>query len=291
MRRVGDFAKLNPFVMSTWTNDRMLAINQDESGIAAVRIDGGKGLLSAVAEERAQAATGAQMAVAECGGEPANQKWTVGSDGRISNPATKTCLDVATCQTWITYGSCNATTGGCGGATDANQKWTLTASAQLQTQLASSKTKCATLQKDKTVILAACQTPVPATQKWKYDKTTQELTTGDGMCVTSLTGGSKIKAETMVLGRPLSSPPPGLTSDQLSGKSFAIFMLNNKQSAAQIVCNATCLGNLGAGSGSFTVTDVITGAPHSTAQLEAGGSVAATVPGYGASAYLRLDPK
>ena len=70
-----------------------------------------------------------------------------------------------------------------------------------------------------------------------------------------------------------------------------IFMLNNKQSAAQIVCNATCLGNLGAGSGSFTVTDVITGAPHSTAQLEAGGSVAATVPGYGASAYLRLDPK
>ena len=115
------------------------AINQDESGIAAVRIDGGKGLLSAVAEGRAEAAAGAQMAVAECGGEPANQKWTMGTDGRISNAATKTCLDVATCQTWITYGSCNATTGGCGGATDMNQKWTLTASGQLQTQLASSK--------------------------------------------------------------------------------------------------------------------------------------------------------
>ena len=92
---VGDFAKLNPLVMGTWTNDRMLAINQDDLGTPAVRIDGGK-------THDLTADQGAQMAVAECGGEPANQKWVMGADGRISNTATKTCLDVATCQTWIT---------------------------------------------------------------------------------------------------------------------------------------------------------------------------------------------
>ena len=50
----------------------------------------------------------------------------------------------------------------------------------VQTKLAS-PTKCATMQDDKTVILAACTTPVPATQKFGYDKATQQLTTGGGL--------------------------------------------------------------------------------------------------------------
>ena len=53
-------------------------------------------------------ATG-QMSVAECGGEPQNQKWSMDSDGHISNAASKSCLDVQTCQTWITYQACNKT--------------------------------------------------------------------------------------------------------------------------------------------------------------------------------------
>ena len=36
---VGDFAKLNSFVMGTWTNARAVGINQDPLGIAATRID------------------------------------------------------------------------------------------------------------------------------------------------------------------------------------------------------------------------------------------------------------
>jgi hypothetical protein len=37
------------------------------------------------------------------------------SAGYVENAATATCLDVGSCQTWITYGPCNAT-GGCGQA-------------------------------------------------------------------------------------------------------------------------------------------------------------------------------
>ena len=188
-------------------------------------------------------------------------------------------------------GSCNAT-GTCGGANAANEKWTLGADGTLQTQLAASKTKCATEQSDKTVKLAGCSSPVPATQKWKYSKTTQQLTTGAGMCVTSLTGGSKIKAETMLLGRPLSSPPPGQQTIAAAGKSFAILMINNEQKSTTVSCDTACLTKLGAGSGSFKVTDVVTGAPHAAPVLDAAtGSVSATVAGYGASVYLRLDPK
>lgn len=103
---VGDFAKLNPFVMGTWTNDRAIAINQDVLGIPAVRVDGGSGghgaLVSQGLAGAAATATASQMRVAECGGEPQQQEWTF-SGGFVSNAASKTCLDVASCQTWITY--------------------------------------------------------------------------------------------------------------------------------------------------------------------------------------------
>jgi|EP01047_Picozoa_sp_COSAG01_P051902 hypothetical protein len=126
---VGDFAKLNQLVMTTWTNENMIAIDQDIAGIAAIRIDGAKN------QTPVRASTGAQMYVAECGGEPANQKWTMNSSGFIANAATGECLDVNSCQTWISYSACNATQS-CGGATHNNERWLLTSSGQLQTALA-----------------------------------------------------------------------------------------------------------------------------------------------------------
>ena len=45
-------------------------------------------------------------------------------------------------------------------------EWTVTPEGTLQTKLPSKM--CATVQKDKTVILAKCIKPVPAEQKWKY---------------------------------------------------------------------------------------------------------------------------
>lgn len=54
----------------------------------------------------------------------------------------------------------------------------------------------------KTVTLAKCVAPVAANQKWKYDNATQQLMTGDGLCVTASAGPgpSPIKSEGMVLG-------------------------------------------------------------------------------------------
>eukprot|EP01047_Picozoa_sp_COSAG01_P051903 COSAG01_NODE_5401_length_4294_cov_154.339226_6_plen_213_part_00 len=88
--------------------------------------------------------------------------------------------------------------------------------------------------------------------------------------------GSKIKAETMILGRPLADPPPSAedVGAAASGpgpgpKSFALLFLNNKQTTQTITCDSTCLGKLnvtGAG-GRFAVTNVVTGAPHRYAAL------------------------
>lgn len=91
--------------------DLCRAINQDSAGIPAVRVDGSTGTRSpiVVAENRQGAGADGQMSLAECGGEPQNQKWDMDGKGQISNAATKTCLDVLTCQTWITYQACNKT--------------------------------------------------------------------------------------------------------------------------------------------------------------------------------------
>ena len=72
---VGDFAKLNDFVMGTWTNDWAVGINQDALRKGAVRVDNGtvgEGalLLTAAEQEQAKAAVSTsytQMKVQECG--------------------------------------------------------------------------------------------------------------------------------------------------------------------------------------------------------------------------------
>jgi hypothetical protein len=62
-------------------------------------------------------------------------------------------------------------------------------------------------------------------------------------------------------------------------RSYALLFLNNLQKAASVACGAACLARLGA-SGSFSVTDVITGKPHAAAELDvATGSISATVEG------------
>lgn len=121
------------------------------------------------------------------------------------------------------------------------------------------------------------------------------------MCVTSANGGSKIKSETIVLGRPLSDPPPGAQQplDQQGGQSVALLFINNMQKSATVVCNAACLTKAGATNGSsFKITNVVTGAPHVPQPnldffvgIDGSSSVSATIDGYGASTYLRLDPK
>merc|ERR1712048_201725 len=99
---------------------------------------------------------------------------------------------------------------------------------------------CATMQPDKTVILEPCQYPVPSKQKVNHDLSTKQLIFDGGYCVTAdsgdIPGASKIKPETIILGRPLAPLKPA------GKKSYAILMLNNKQNTTLITCNQTCLG-------------------------------------------------
>jgi hypothetical protein len=167
---------------------------QDSLGLGAVRVDGLNATVPLVDESlSAAAAAYSPMKVQECGGEPADQKWQMGQplSGFISNPATKDCLNVAGCGTKVIYDSCTVagkTCGPPGAGKFANERWTLSDKGQLISALSAahpSEPLCATVQTDDTVMLTKCVTAVPANQHWKYDNATQQLTTGDGMCVTA----------------------------------------------------------------------------------------------------------
>ena len=129
------------------------------------------------------------MKVQECGGEPNQQKWQMGKpmSGFISNSASNLCLNVEGCGSKVIYDGCvteGKTCGPISAGKFANERWSLTKAGQLKSAL--SDAKCATVQKDDTVLLAPCASgTIPAAQKWKYDNGTQQLTTGDGMCVTA----------------------------------------------------------------------------------------------------------
>jgi hypothetical protein len=157
-----DFAKLNGFVMSTWTNDIAVGINQDLLGVPAHRIDNaskigpGTVLASPVQEygsngganggaNAARLGAGlssnmALMTVEECGGEPEDQKWVFGAPaaGFISNNATQSCINIARDVSnpgdprfvHLVYDPCDSK-GSRGNAT-AGERWTLSANGQVR---------------------------------------------------------------------------------------------------------------------------------------------------------------
>lgn len=185
----GDFANLNPFVMATWTNDLAVGINQDPLGITGRRIDnssdiGAETLLSADWDEEhdlGATANVALMSVAECGGEPTDQKWVFsGTNSTLANKATGACVNVPGCKSTIVYDQCTKTGPSCGPFENSNKMWTLTSTGQLQSASRSDEAECAELQHDKTVQLKRCASPATPEQMWKYDKSTQQLTSGNG---------------------------------------------------------------------------------------------------------------
>lgn len=137
----------------------------------------------------------------------------------------------------MVYDPCTtAGNGTCGSVPFGNEKWELTASGQLRSVLGN---VCAELQDDKSVTLNQCASPATAAQQWKYDNSSQQLTTGDGgMCVTASNPTSKIKQNSMVIGRPLGGLGFG------EPRSFALLFLNNHNATMTVTCDATCMRNL-----------------------------------------------
>lgn len=266
---------------------------QDPLGKGAVRVDGGAegpGALLLTDAELAAASKSqvyTPMRVAECGGEPAQQKWVFDkpSKGQISNGDGKLCLNVAGCETEIIVDGCEKPVKPCGTVTPAhpfpNEDFTLGANGNLVSAIGS---LCATVGASKTVTLKQCVSPAAANQKWKYETASQQLTTGDGLCVTASAGPgpSPVKAGAMVLGRPLSKD------------GFAVLFMNNNNASMPMTCDKACMAKVGvpqqqAGT-SYTVEDVIT---HEKVMTVAAGAVLTTkvsVPGNGGSIYYRLMP-
>lgn len=260
--------------MSTWTNDIAVQfINQDPLGVPARRIDNasaiGPGTIlprgsPTLHEEQGDdwtaglglgASSGngknvALMTVAECGGEPEDQRWTVNSKGFLSNAATNTCINVigdawGHCSVLI-YDSCTAitanSTGPNGKCIVHSMQWAGSPLNSSTGQLVSGgsdsgMSMCATEQGDKTVKLTRCIDPSPpATQIWKYDKVSKQLTAGDGAhCVTASNPKTTILPITLVVGRPLGLEEP---------HSYAMVFLNNRNSSTNVTCDTTCMANM-----------------------------------------------
>jgi hypothetical protein len=244
------------------------------------------------------------MSVAECGGEPADQRWVFSvTNSTLQNKATGTCVNVPGCKSEIVYDQCGKTGPSCGPFENANEMWTLTAAGQLQSGSSKSELECAELQHDKSVQLKRCASPITAEQTWKYDKTSQQLTSGGGMCVTASSPVSKIKQTTMVFGRPI------------SGGAYAMLFLNDYNVSKSVTCNASCMENMltlkpksavaidsrsraeviAEAAGIYTVEEVWSGGKTLgdpiTCTATGCGPVTVSVPAHGATTYVRLVPK
>jgi hypothetical protein len=243
MLMTSNLSNLAPYVYETWTNPEAVAVNQDpagnpfvvlhDSGEAAGRMWTPEGPISYVF-----------ATVAECGGEPAYQNWTFGVpvQGFLQNPASNQCLNVDNCQSQIIYDGCTYHGVSCGGGGQnssyyPNEQWTLTEGGALVSRLPGNR--CATVGSDNSVSLYTCADPLPANQTWKYDASTGELSTGQGLCLTASSP----------------APPPSYNATLLVGRemhdgTWAVAALNNLPENTTVVCGPDCFAAMNISSSS-----------------------------------------
>eukprot|EP00041_Stephanoeca_diplocostata_P013461 m.235684 g.235684 ORF g.235684 m.235684 type:complete len:150 (+) comp19345_c2_seq4:82-531(+) len=102
---VGNLSALNEYVITTWSNAEVLAINQDPEGHSAVDLSSVVTTAPAVRNDVAGVVHNSFAQVQECGGEPDLQTWTYNTPdaGYLKNTKTNACLNVAQCKTAIIY--------------------------------------------------------------------------------------------------------------------------------------------------------------------------------------------
>eukprot|EP00038_Savillea_parva_P017955 m.21952 g.21952 ORF g.21952 m.21952 type:complete len:584 (-) comp3945_c0_seq1:96-1847(-) len=268
---VGNLSALNPYVLETWSNPEVIAVNQDPMALPAVD-------LSSHVSVSAPEYTAAK--VQECGGEPDAQKWALGkpADGFLFNAANNVCLNVEACGKTVIYDGC-VTTGVTCGSTNAsfhpNEEW-ITSASSIQSQLPGHP--CLTVNADDTLSVEPCN-PSSSTQKFSYDSTTgQVVATNGNLCLTAAGSAPPPPPPdggVIAIGRPLTS-----------GKA-AVFFLNDGPNATQVSCDAACFAKVGLKpQATVTVRDLWQHADIGTVT----GSFNATVPGGGASSIFVLTP-
>jgi len=234
MVMTGNLSALPPFALETWSNAEAVAVNQDPAGLPFIVLP----LAPAPSPPPPPPRAGFVFArVAECGGEPALQEWTMDAPrpGFLHNAASSQCLNVDNCGSLIIYDGCTTTGSTCAGpGSFANEQWRLSAAGALQTALPSAA--CATVAADGSVALAPCAAaPLPAAQSWSHDAASGALQTAGGLCLTV----------------PPPAPPPSsnmtrlLLARPLHDGAVALLALNDQPAAANLTCGAACFAAMG----------------------------------------------
>eukprot|EP00658_Telonema_sp_P-2_P058257 TRINITY_DN4671_c0_g1_i4.p1 TRINITY_DN4671_c0_g1~~TRINITY_DN4671_c0_g1_i4.p1 ORF type:complete len:421 (-),score=72.81 TRINITY_DN4671_c0_g1_i4:138-1400(-) len=241
---VGNFSALNSYVMETWSNPEIVAINQDPLGQSAVLLPQ-EARLSGPVDFKTTSYINANMK--ECGGEPALQQWILNSIGQIQKNGSNVCLNVEGCQTRLIYDGCVSASKGCG----PNEEFVLNStSLQLQSKLPSAE--CVTVNPDRTLELAECNFPAPGSQRFKF--VDGQLMDGSGLCLTASSPPPPPSDSTFRLGRRLSGDSTGAAakvSTSVFGEpasaraGFALMLMNNQVQASNVSCAARCLTALG----------------------------------------------
>mmetsp|Transcript_20067 Transcript_20067/g.52115 ORF Transcript_20067/g.52115 Transcript_20067/m.52115 type:complete len:576 (+) Transcript_20067:146-1873(+) len=270
---VGNLSALNPYVLGTWSNEEVIAVNQDPLALPAVDLGAHVEVLRGVHY------TSATMQ--ECGGEPMLQNWSFGQPAAqfLSNAAAKVCLNVEACGKTIIYDGCNTNGMTCGSTNTTyhpNEQWVVQASPPAIKSVLPGNL-CLNLNADNTVSLASCNPDTP-TQRFSYNPASGTvMQTTKNLCLTA--SGS--------------SPPPvpstGVISigRPLTGGAAAIFFLNNNDNSTTVACHDACFAKVGLKPGtSVTVRDLWL---HRNIGTVSGG-FNATIPGGGASSIFVLTP-
>jgi hypothetical protein len=247
MLLTGNLSSIDPYALETWGNAEAVAVNQDPAYVPFV-VPPVETAASAAADYGGPppALRFTDAVVAECGGEPAAQNWTLNDPavGFLSNTpsagAAPVCLNVADCQTEVIYDGCTTSGPTCAGPGKySNQQWTLPPPGAGGGRLVSALPGglCATVaMPGRTVSLAPCGVPLPPNQTWVYAPASGQLTValdGGGLCLTAA-----------------APPPPSndtalAVARRLSDGSWALVALNNAPVNATVTCGAACFASMG----------------------------------------------
>eukprot|EP00045_Choanoeca_perplexa_P013128 m.147065 g.147065 ORF g.147065 m.147065 type:complete len:541 (-) comp16248_c0_seq17:36-1658(-) len=267
MLMTGNLSALNDYVIETWTNKDAIGINQDPAGYPAL-------LMQTVPPHRNQTLLkNVPATVAECGGEPDLQIWTLNEPmtGLLRNNKSSTCLNVADCKTSVIYDDCVTSKGTCSGPGKFNnEQWLLPKPGSTGLIKSNMSTNdCLTYGADKQLSIQSCD---DAGQPWSYTSTFQ-VKTNTGLCLTA--GSPETKWSSYIIGR------------EMANGDFAIIFLNNGLKNANMTCDAACWQQSFLPPGrAMTAHDVWSKRDVGTATV--GMDFTAPVPGNGGSRLFRL---
>ena len=247
MLMTGNLSALPPYVLETWGNSEAVKINQDYPYKPFIVQNH---TVTHSVQTDADNLSYTQAVLAECGGEPTLQNWTLSDashlptfpPGFLFNPASEQCLNVDNCQTEIIYDGCTTQKGTCSGPnTYKNEQWSFQNGALVS--YLSPGNLCATASSSNTLSLSTCLSPPSPEQSFSYSYSTGQVLGKGGLCLTAPGSPAPPSNEIQTL----------LISREMSDGSWAMLALNNLDHNATIICDAECFTKMG-----FSSTDVIT---------------------------------